>query len=167
MIRPASLFGPLAVVLLACLAPVGALAGDGQEARAGEGPQAQTPAVQAVSQETPEIPREDLKEKDQVLTGSDLVDDDFPGSWPMFGQNTRMKVGGYVQANYLYDFDGSLDRRQFLMSTIPVEGTPGYANRGYSSFFAADSRVNFDVRRIDDGKQRGVGYRAKGLEYDS
>jgi len=152
MIRRASLFFPLAF-LVAWLAPVGAFAGDGQEPREGEGPEAGTPVEQAVDQgETPEIPREDMKEKDRVLTGSDLVDDDFPGSWPMFGQNTRMKVGGYAQANYLYDFDGSLDRRQFLMSTIPVEGTPEYDNRGYSSFFAADSRFNIDVRRIDKDK---------------
>jgi len=153
MNRRASLFVPLAVVLLAWLAPVGVLAGDAQEARQGEESETQAPAQDAVSQaEPPEIPTEDMKEKDRVLTGSDLVDDDFPGSWPMFGRNVRMKVGGYVQANYLYDFDGSLDRRQFLMSTLPVEGTPEYDNRGYSSFFVNDSRFNVDVRRIDKDK---------------
>jgi len=143
----------LAAFLMAWLAPAGARAGERQEAREGEGSEAQTPAEEPASQdEPPEIPREDLREKDLVLTGIDLVDDDFPGSWPMFGKNTRMKVGGYVQANYLYDFDGTLDRKQFLMSTIPVEGTPEYAYGGYSSFFAADSRVNVDVRRIDKDK---------------
>lgn len=144
---------PLAAVLLAWLLPVVAVAGDGQEPREGEASEAQAPAAEPTSQdEAPEIPTEDVKEKSQVLMGTDLVDDDFPGSWPMFGKNTRIKVGGYVQANYLYDFDGTLDRRQFLMSTIPVEGTPEYANRGYSSFFANDSRFNVDVRRIDKDK---------------
>jgi len=143
----------LPAFLTAWLAPAGARAGERQEAREGEGSETQTPAEEPMSQdEPPEIPREDLREKDRVLTGSELVDDEFPGSWPMFGRNVRMKVGGYVQANYLYDFDGSLDRRQFLMSTIPVEGTPEYDNRGYSSFFVNDSRFNVDVRRIDKDK---------------
>ena len=153
MIRRVPPFVLLAALLMAWLAPSGARAGERQEAPEGEGPETQTPAEEPKSQdEPPEIPREDLREKDLILTGSDLVDDDFPGSWPMFGQNTRIKVGGYVQANYLYDFDGSLDRKQFLMSTIPVEGTPEYDYSGYSTFFAADSRVNVDVRRIDKDK---------------
>ena len=76
MNRRASLFVPLAVVLLAWLAPVGVLAGDAQEARQGEESETQAPAQDAVSQaEPPEIPTEDMKEKDRVLTGSDLVDD--------------------------------------------------------------------------------------------
>ena len=153
MIHRVPPFVLLAALLMAWLAPAGARAGERQEAPEGEGSETQTPAEEPKSQdEPPEIPREDLREKDLILTGSDLVDDDFPGSWPMFGQNTRIKVGGYLQANYLYDFDGSLDRKQFLMSTIPVEGTPEYDYSGYSTFFAADSRVNVDVRRIDKDK---------------
>lgn len=117
---------------------------------AGEASSDQAPTKTAESQDpTLQIPREDLKEQERILTGSDLVDDDFPGSWPMFGENTRMKIGGYVQASYLYDVDGTLDRRQFLMSTIPVAGTPEYDNRGYSSFFVSDSRFNIDVRRLE------------------
>ena len=33
-----------------------------------------------------------------ILTGADLVADDFPGSFPIFGTDTRMRIGGYVKA---------------------------------------------------------------------
>lgn len=98
------------------------------------------------------VPAEDLREPERILTGSDLIEDSFPGSWPMFGKNFRMKIGGYVKADFLYDVDGTLDRRQFLMSTIPVEGTPEDANSGYVSLFAAETRLNVDVRRIAAGR---------------
>lgn len=100
----------------------------------------------------PPIPEEDLREPQQVLTGSDLVDDDFPGSWPMFGTDYRLKLSGYVKADFLYDLDGTLDRRQLLMSTIPAEGTPEHENSGYISLFAAETRFGIDVRRVVDGK---------------
>lgn len=113
-----------------------------------EPPQAQTPP----EEKTQKIPDEDVREQNRPITGSELEDADFPGSWPMFGQKARMKIGGYVKADFLYDFDGTLDRTQFLMSTIPVEGTPESANSGYVSFFARESRFNVDVRRVEEGK---------------
>jgi hypothetical protein len=96
----------------------------------------------------PQIPETDIREPERLLTGADLVDDDFLGSWPMFGRDTRMKIGGYVKADFLYDHDGTLDRQQLLMSTIPVQGTEEYGGRGYFNAFAYESRINFDVRRI-------------------
>ena len=101
---------------------------------------------------TVDIPDNDLRDPHQVLAGVDLVEDDFPGSWPMFGTTTRMKVGVGIRTNVLYDFDGSLDRRQFLMSTIPVDGTPEAGKSGYLSMFASESRFNIDVRRFEDGR---------------
>jgi hypothetical protein len=74
---------------------------------------------------------------------------DFPGSWDLPGTGLRMKFGGYVKADFLYDFNGTRDRRQFLMNTIPVEGEADYANAGYVSFFANETRFNIDVRRTD------------------
>ena len=99
-----------------------------------------------------EIPETDIREPERLLTGADLVDDDFLGSWPMFGTNTRMKVGGYVKADFIYDHDGTLDRQQLLMSTIPVRGMEEYGGRGYFNAFAYESRINFDVRRIAPGR---------------
>jgi len=93
----------------------------------------------------------ETRETHKLLTGDDLVSEKFPGSWPMFGTDMRMKLGGYVKTDLLYDFDGTTDKYQFLMSTIPVEGTPEYANHGYTSFFAKETRFNMDVRRATPG----------------
>ena len=90
----------------------------------------------------------DVRDPHENLTGDELIDAAFPGSWPMFGNTTRIKIGGYVKADALYDVDGTLDRTQFLLSTIPVEGTPEYERSGYVSFFARETRFNIDVRRI-------------------
>lgn len=93
------------------------------------------------------VPDSDRKEQDVLYTGSDLVEDSFRGSWPMFGSGLRMKIGGYVKTDLVFDFDGTLDPTQFLMSTIPVEGQPEFGGRGYSNFFARETRFNIDVRR--------------------
>lgn len=98
------------------------------------------------------FPMGDVKETSQVLSANDLVASDFPGSWPMFGADIRMKIGGYVKVDALYDVDGTLDKTQFLMSTIPVEGQPEYNNHGYFSFFSKETRFNIDIRRIGEGK---------------
>ncbi len=97
------------------------------------------------------IPSTDLRDPQRLLTGAELVADDFPGSWPMFGTNMRMKIGGYLKADVVYDIDGTLDKTQFLMSTIPLEGTPEHADSGYFYMFARETRFNIDVRRVTPG----------------
>lgn len=98
------------------------------------------------------VPTGDIREPNPIITGQDLVEDDFLGSWPMFGSNLRMKIGGYVKADFIYDFNGTTDRTQFLMSTIPVEGQPEYDQSGYINFFAKETRINVDVRRTGSDK---------------
>lgn len=93
------------------------------------------------------VPESDRKEQVVLYTGDDLVEDAFRGSWPMFGSSLRMKIGGYVKTDLVYDFNGTLDPTQFLMSTIPVKGQPEYGGRGYMNFFAKETRFNIDVRR--------------------
>ena len=73
-----------------------------------------------------------------------------PGFWELPGTNLAMKVGGYVKADFIYDFDGTRDPDQFLMSTIPVEGDPDYRSGAYMHFMAKETRFNFDVRRVSD-----------------
>ncbi len=90
----------------------------------------------------------DIKETHQLMTGDELVNDEFPGSWPMFGTNMRMKIGGYLKADAVVDFDGTRDPTQFLMSTIPVKGSPGYGDDMYFKAFAKETRFNFDIRRV-------------------
>ena len=106
----------------------------------------------SVANKRKEIPKQDMRDPNsKPLSGSDLVYDDFPGSWPMFGTDFRMKIGGKIKADFLYDVDGTIDRTQFLMATIPVEGTPEYGNSGYINFFARESRFNLDIRRVTPG----------------
>ncbi|ULQ51161.1 DcaP family trimeric outer membrane transporter [Flavihumibacter fluvii] len=93
------------------------------------------------------VPETDRKEQMVLYTGDDLVQDSFKGSWPMFGSGLRMKIGGYVKTDLIYDVDGTRDPTQFLMSSIPVEGQQDYGGRGYMSFFARETRFNIDVRR--------------------
>jgi len=92
-----------------------------------------------------------VKETTEVLSGKELVSDEFLGSWPMFGNDTRMKIGGYVKADFVIDLDGTLEKTQFLMRTIPVEGTPDYGNDAYVAMFSKESRFNIDVRRVRPG----------------
>ena len=94
-------------------------------------------------------PRGDVREKHPIVTANDLVNTDFKGSWPMFGTDLRMKIGGYVKADFVYDINGTRDRSQFLMSTIPVEGEPDFGGNGYISFFAKETRFNIDIRALD------------------
>ena len=42
------------------------------------------------------IPDAELREPHQVLTGNELVEESFPASWPMFGSEFRMKIGGLI-----------------------------------------------------------------------
>ena len=93
----------------------------------------------------------DVRETHELLTRQELVSDDFPSSWPMFGSNMRMKIGGYIKADFVADFDGTLDPTQFLMRTIPVEGTPEFDGDAYFDAFAKETRFNLDVRRVISG----------------
>ena len=93
----------------------------------------------------------EIREKHQLMTRDELSSDEFPASWPMFGTNMRMKIGGYIKTDFVADFDGTLDPTQFLMRTIPVEGTPEYGADAYVDFFAKETRFNLDIRRIVAG----------------
>ena len=92
-----------------------------------------------------------LFDSHMLMTRDQLESEEFPGSWPMFGTSTRMKIGGYIKADFVADFDGTLEPKQFLMRTIPVQGTPEYGGDPYVDFFASETRINFDVRRIVPG----------------
>ena len=76
------------------------------------------------------ISEKDLKEDVLRFAEQLLESSDFKGSWPMFNTGLRMKIGGYLKADFLYDADGTRDKSQFLMSTIPVEGEPDFGDEG-------------------------------------
>ncbi len=98
------------------------------------------------------IPQKDLKEVKLLTATEQLENPDFIGSWPMFGSGLRLKIGGYFKTDFVYDVDGTRDKNQFLMRTIPVEGQPEYGREGYVSFFAKETRINIDIRRMDKDK---------------
>ncbi|WP_157515067.1 DcaP family trimeric outer membrane transporter [Gaetbulibacter saemankumensis] len=97
-------------------------------------------------------PADDIKENILKTAKEHLVSSKFPGSWPLFGTDLRMKIGGYLKADYLYDFDGTNDKKQFLLSGIPVEGEPEFNNEGYTYFLVNETRFNIDVRRFETNK---------------
>ncbi len=87
------------------------------------------------------------KDPHEVMTEEELVADDFLGSWPLFGTDYRMKVGGYFKLDALYDFAGSGDENQFLIGQIPVDGTPQADRSGYFNMLVRETRLNFDIRK--------------------
>lgn len=94
-----------------------------------------------------EVDKDDVRDTHQVLTGAELVASDYPGSWPMFGTGYRIKIGGYVKVDALADFDGTGDKYQFLISEIPVDGSPEAERNDYFNMFARETRFNFDIRK--------------------
>lgn len=112
----------------------------------------QQPKTDSLNLDQKILPHGDIREKERLSTGEELTNADFPGSWPMFGTEFRMKIGGYVKTDFLYDVDGTTDNTQFLMSTIPVNGEPEFEDEGYFNFFAKETRFNIDVRNDNDSK---------------
>ena len=91
-----------------------------------------------------------------AATGDDLLDESFPSSWPLFGSGVRMRVGGSVKADFIYDFDYVGDRYEFELGSIAVEGSPERDLGGIVTFHSKQSRVNFDFRsqaRWKNGKE--------------
>jgi hypothetical protein len=99
-----------------------------------------------------EVAKDEVRDSHKVLTGADLIADDFPGSWPMFGSDYRMKIGGYFKLDVLYDFDGTGDKFQFLISDIPVNTTPATSPGSYFNMFTRETRFNLDVRKRTAGE---------------
>ena len=87
-----------------------------------------------------------LTDNTDILTGIELIDDTFPSSLPIPGTNVRMKIGGYVKADFLHDFDYIGDRWEFELGSIAVEGSPERELGGITTFHVKQTRVNLDFR---------------------
>ena len=87
-----------------------------------------------------------LSDNTKVITGDDLLDETFPNSWPLFGSDIRMKIGGYVKADFIRDFDYIGDRFEFELGSIAVDGSPERDLGGITTFHAKQTRINFDFR---------------------
>ena len=87
-----------------------------------------------------------LTDNTPVHSGDELLDSSFPGSWPLFGTDVRMKIGGYVKADFIHDFDYIGDKYEFELGSIAVEGSPERDLGGITTFHSKQTRFNFDFR---------------------
>jgi len=86
---------------------------------------------------------EDSINESQNASSTSFDTKSFPGSFPVPGTTAALKIGGFVKANYIQNFDtiGSQDR--FVVGTIPT--TPG-PNDPNAEMTVEQSRLNFDLR---------------------
>ena len=82
--------------------------------------------------------------------GEEFADEDFLKSVPLFGSDWRFSFGGYAKVDLIHDFSGSGDPSQFLISQIPVNGSP--QSGSYSEFQMRETRFNFEVRNTSSGQ---------------
>ena len=73
---------------------------------------------------------------------------EFAGGVIVYGQDIAMKIGGYVKADFIYDFDPIDSTDSFDTTTIPVGATP----RTNSRFHARQTRLSMDTRWIADDR---------------
>jgi hypothetical protein len=73
---------------------------------------------------------------------------EFDDGLIVFGPDVAMKFGGYVKADFIYDFDPIDSTDSFDTSTIPV-GAPDRTN---SRAHARQTRMSFDTRWRADGR---------------
>ncbi len=79
----------------------------------------------------------------QFNVGVDLyAAPDFKNGLLIYGKNVAMKIGGYVKADFIYDFDPIDSTDSFDTTKIPVDALP----RTNSRFHARQSRLSFDTR---------------------
>lgn len=81
------------------------------------------------------------------LRNNFTVAPEFAGGIMIVGPDVAMKIGGYVKADLIHDFDAIGSKDSFDTTTIPTSG-PQHEN---SRFHARQSRFSFDTRWRVDG----------------
>ena len=71
---------------------------------------------------------------------------DFEGGLIVVGKDIALKIGGYVKADFIYDFDPIDSTDSFVTTSIPVGAPP----RTNARFHAKQSRISFDTRWASD-----------------
>lgn len=72
----------------------------------------------------------------------------FKGGLIVFGPNVALKIGGFVKADFIYDFNPIDSTDSFVTTSIPVDAPP----RTNSRFHARQSRLSFDTRWLSDDR---------------
>lgn len=84
---------------------------------------------------------------DRFRIGLDLYSSpEFEGGLIVFGKDVAMKMGGYVKADFIHDFNPIDSTDSFVTTDIPV-GAPARTN---TSFHARQTRLSFDTRWISN-----------------
>ena len=72
---------------------------------------------------------------------------EWPGSFSLFGSKTRFAIGGFAQFDMLYDTDAIATRCEFVTSSIATDGgTPAGGADGQTSFCVNATRLTFESR---------------------
>lgn len=72
---------------------------------------------------------------------------DFDGALIVVGTDAALKIGGYIKADLIHDYDAIDSTDSFVSTTIPTSG-PGRQN---TRFHARQSRLSFDTRWRTNG----------------
>ncbi|CAK9014553.1 Uncharacterized protein SCF082_LOCUS12370, partial [Durusdinium trenchii] len=67
---------------------------------------------------------------------------EFEGGLIVFGEDVALKIGGYVKADFIHDFDPIDATDSFVTTSIPV----GAPHRTNTRFHARQTRLSFDTR---------------------
>ena len=82
-----------------------------------------------------------------AAAGAPQAEPDWPGSFSLFGSETRLVIGGFVQLDLIHDTDAIGAPCQFITATIPTDGgTPVQGADGRTSFCVNTSRLTFESR---------------------
>ncbi|MCA9262077.1 MAG: porin, partial [Planctomycetales bacterium] len=72
---------------------------------------------------------------------------DFDGGIVVIGDDAALKIGGFIKADFIADFDPIDATDSFVTTDIPI----GAADRRNARFHARQSRLSFDTRwKVDD-----------------
>ena len=79
-----------------------------------------------------------------------LVDEDFPGAIRVPGTSASYKIGGFVKAAMVKNFDPLVTQDRFIVGSIPITASDQTALASELSLTANQTRVNFDYRQKRD-----------------
>ena len=71
---------------------------------------------------------------------------EFPGSMRIPGSDAALRIGGLVRMTSVNSFDAIGTEDRFVTSSIPVEGSEAARQGDRTTYTAAPSRFNFDLR---------------------
>ena len=82
------------------------------------------------------------------------LDKDFSKSIPLLGSPWRFSFGGYAKLDLIHDFSGTGSERQFLLSQIPVDGSPPEGS--YSHMQVSETRFHFETRNTESRHENSL-----------